>query len=215
MKKLFLFSTLIFLVGYCFSQSRYTVVEFNKKEVPGVIGEIPFIESTVMEAIDKNFEKQGYKSKKIKGYYLYSSVILKELGEEPHDIYVLVERKSRQEKDVSLVTFLISTGFDNFISDVTDINIINSTKSYINSLKIVAAAYDLELQIIAQEEALKKSIKKIESLADDSVSLYKRKKKVEEEIFQKSIEQTNQRADKVRQGQILETLKAKRKVEVQ
>ncbi len=193
-------------------QSRYTVAQFNKKDVPGVIGEIPFVESTVRESIDKNFEKLGYKGRKVKDFVVYSGVVLKELDNIPHDIYVFVDRKSRQEKDVSLVTFLIGKGFDSFASDTADADLINQTKAYINSLREVAAAYDLELQINAQEDVIKKNEKKMENLVDDSNSLQKKKKKIEDEIAQNNSEQVNQKAENERQKQILENLKSKRKV---
>ena len=89
-------------MGSAMSLSRYTVVQLNKKDVPAVVSEIPFVESTVREAIDKNFEKLGYKGRKVKDYYVYSGVMLKELDNNPHDIYVMVDRKSRSEKEVSI-----------------------------------------------------------------------------------------------------------------
>lgn len=212
MKKRLLIAFTFFYSLASIGQSRYTIAQFNKKDVPGVIGEIPFVESTVRESIDKNFEKLGYKGKKVKDFVVYSSVVLKELDNAPHDIYVFVDRKSRQEKDVSLVTFLIGKGFDNFASDTADADLINQTKLYINSLREVAAAYDLELQINAQEDVIKKNEKKVESLMDDNNSLQKKKKKIDDEIAQNNLEQVNQKAENERQKLILENLKAKRKI---
>lgn len=201
----------MFIACFAISQSRYTVVQFNKKDVPGVIGEIPFVESTVRDAINKNFEKMGYKGKKVKDFVVYSGVFLKELDNQPHDIFVMVDRKSRSEKETSLVTFLIGMGFDNFASDTANIDLINSTKAYINSLREVAAAYDLELQIAAQEEVVKKNERKAENLKDDANSLQKKKKKLDDEIAQNIIDQNVQIVENERQKQIMETLKSKRK----
>lgn len=198
------------VINFSFSQSRYTVVQLNKKDVPGVIGEIPFVESTTKEAINKNFEKLGYKAKKVKDYLVYSGVVLKELDSTPHDIYMMVDRKSRSEKEVSTVTLLVGKGYNEFASDTADIDLINSTKIYINSLRDVVAAYDLELQIANQEEMVKKSDKKIDGLTEELISLQKKKKKIEEDIAQNGIDQTSQKAESSRQRQILETLKAKR-----
>ncbi len=193
------------------SQTRFGVAEFNKKEVPAVIGEIPYEEDVVRDAIDKNFEKLGYKGKKVKGFMLYSAVNLPELGTEPHDIYVAVEKKSRQDKGTAVVTFLMSKGFETFANDVDDQNLIAATRVYLSNLRDVVAAYDLELQIEAQEEVIKKAEKKYINLQEDGVSLVKKKKKIEEEIAQNSIDQITQKNEKERQKQILETLKNKRK----
>jgi hypothetical protein len=215
MKRIIIAILLFACTATAFSQSRYTIVQLNKKDVPGIIGEIPFTENTVRDAIDKNFEKLGYKSRKQKEYKVYSGVLLKELGAEPHDLYVMVDRKSRQDKDVSIVTMLVSKGFDNFANDTADAGLINNTKAYINGLRDIAAAYDLELQIAEQEEVTNKNEKKSANLVEDSVSLQKKKKKLDLDIMQNSGEQTNQKAENNRQRQILETLKNKRKPTLQ
>ena len=196
-----------------FAQSRFTMVQFNKKDVPGVIVEVPFVESIVRDAIDKNFEKLGYKSKKNKDYLMYNGVVLKEFGEEPYDIYVLVDRKSRQEKEVSLVTFLMSKGFENFVGEREENRLLDKTKAYMNGLRDLSAAYDLELQILEQENVIKKAFRKLENLKDDSISLQKKKKKLEDDILQNDQNIKSQNIDHSRQQQILEILKSKRKKE--
>lgn len=211
MKQVFFSAAAVFVSLIGFSQSRYTVVEYNKKDVPAVVGEVPFPQDLVRDAIDKNFEKLGYKARKAKDYLIYTGVVIKDLGTEPHDLYVMVDRKSRQDKDASLVTLLVGKGFDYFANDTADGALINNTKSYILSFREVAAAYDLELQILTQEDVIKKQDKKMVSLADDLLGLQKKRKKVDEDIAQNSTEQTNQRAEAARQQQILDNLKAKRK----
>ena len=196
----------------CISQSRFTIVPFNKKDVPGVITEVPYSESTVRDAIDKNFEKLGYKSRKQKDYLIYSGVVMPEFDNEPYDIYVLVERKSRQEKEVSFVTFLMSKGFENFVNERDENRLLDKTKFYMNELRNISAEYDLELQITAQEEAIKKALRKLDNLRDDSTSLVKKKKKIEEEMLQNNLNINSRKTDSFRQKQILEMLISKRKI---
>ncbi len=187
------------------------MVQFNKKDVPGVIVEVPFVESTVREAIDKNFERLGYKSRKQKDYLVYNGVNMPEFGNELYDIYVLVERKSRQEKEISNITFLMSKGFENFVDDREENRLLDKTKTYMNELRTLAADYDLELQIAAQEEALRKAIKKLDNFVEDSVSLVKKKRKIEDEIVQNKSNISSQKTDSFRQKQILDMLMSKRK----
>ena len=187
------------------------MVQFNKKDVPGVIVELPFVESTVREAIDKNFEKLGYKSRKQKDYLVYNGVNMPEFGNELYDIYVLVERKSRQEKEISNVTFLMSKGFENFVDDREENRLLDKTKTYMNELRTLAADYDLELQIAAQEEVLRKVAKKLDNYVEDSVSLVKKKRRIEEEIVQNNSNISSQKTDSFRQKQILDVLISKRK----
>jgi hypothetical protein len=211
MKKIIFLISSFLLVNVIVAQSRFTIVEFNKKDVPAVIVDVPFVESTVREAINKNFEKLGYKSRKQKDYLVYAGVTLPEFGNEPYDIYVLVERKSRQEKDVSIVTFLMSKGFENFVNEREENRLLDKTKMYMNGLRNLAAEYDLELQIITQEEALKKAIKKLDNYKEDSVSLVKKRKKLDDEIVENRFNINSQKVDSSRQKQILEVLKSKRK----
>ncbi len=187
------------------------MVQFNKKDVPGVIVEVPFVESTVREAIDKNFEKLGYKSRKQKDYLVYNGVNMPEFGNELYDIYVLVERKSRQEKEISNVTFLMSKGFENFVDDREENRLLDKTKTYMNELRTLAADYDLELQIAAQEEVLRKVAKKLDNYVEDSVSLVKKKRRIEDDIVQNNSNISSQKIDSYRQKQILDMLMSKRK----
>ena len=212
MKKNYILATLLMLSNLGFAQSRYTIVQFNKKEVPAVISEIPFAESTVKEALDKNFEKMGYRGKKVKDFLLYNGVAIKDIDStQPHDVYMMVDRKSRQDKDVSIVTFLVGKGFDNFANDTADAIVINNTKTYLVNLREVVAAYDLELQITTQEDVIKKADKKYISLVEDGNSLAKKRKKIDEEIAVNGVDTNNQKAETERQKQILGTLKTKRK----
>jgi hypothetical protein len=211
MKKI---TALFFAFAFCyvsFSQTRVGIALFNKKEVPAVMGEIPYEEGIVKDAIDKHFEKMGYKGKKVKDYVLYSSTTIADLGAEPHDIYVMIDKKSRQEKGTSVVTFLISKGFEEFADETNDPTLIGNTRVYLTNLRDVVAAHDLELQIAEQEDVVKKHEKKHINLQEDGISLLKKKKKIEEEIAQNTIEQNIQKNEKERQQQILETLKNKRK----
>ena len=187
------------------------MVQFNKKDVPGVIVEVPFVESTVRDAIDKNFEKLGYKSRKQKDYLVYAGVTIPEFGNELYDIYVLVERKSRQEKEISNVTFLMSKGFENFVDDREENRLLDKTKTYMNELRTLAADYDLELQIAAQEEVLRKVAKKLDNYVEDSVSLVKKKRRIEDDIVQNKSNISSQKIDSYRQKQILDMLMSKRK----
>ena len=211
MKKLLLLLISYVFIAATIAQSRFTVVQFNKKDVPGIIVEVPFAESTVRDAINKNFEKLGYKSRKQKDYLVYGGVTLPEFGNEPYDIYVLVERKSRQEKEVSFVTFLMSKGFENFVDDREENRLLDKTKIYLNELRTLAADYDLELQIASQEEALRKAIKKLDNYVEDSVSLVKKKRRIEDEMVENRSNINSQKVDSSRQKQILEVLKSKRK----
>lgn len=193
------------------AQSRTTTVEFQKINRQAIINEFPFAEKTTRNAIDDKFEKMGYKGKDVKGYVVYRGVSLANIGPDSYDLYFMVDRKSKKEKDIAVVTMLISKGFDSFLSDSTGTNVMNNGKRYLDSLISVIAAYDLELQIKDQEDALKSNEKKAANLIGDGEDLQKEKQKIERKIEENIKNQASQKLEVEKQKQILDVLKAKRK----
>jgi hypothetical protein len=123
----------------------------------------------------------------------------------------MADRISRKNKDNSTLTLLISKGYDNFASDSSDATLINNGKQYLNGIRDMIAAYDLELQIQAQEDAVAKADKKYNNLVEDGESLEKKRKNIEKDIEDNKKNQANQKSETEKQRQILDTLRGKRK----
>jgi hypothetical protein len=203
-----LLATGIFTVA---AQSHTETVSYQKINRQAIVAEIPFPEKTVRDAIDDKMQQMGYKGKDVKGFTVYKGVRLSDLGNDSYDLYFAADRKSRKEKDYSSLTLMLSKGFDSFVADSNDSKLINNAKTYIDSIKIMIGAYDLEQQIIAQEDAIKKADKKYTNLVEDGQSLEKKKKNIENDIAENIKNQASQKADTEKQRQILETLRGKRK----
>ena len=193
------------------AQSRIVTVEYQKINRQAVVNEIPFPEKTIRDAINNKMELLGYKGKDSKGYTVYKSVRMPELGNDAYDLYFMADRKSRREKENSTLTLMLSKGFDSFVADSSDSNLMNNAKKYLDSIKNVIAAYDLEQQIIAQEDAVKKADKKSANLIDDGVSLEKKRKNIEQDIADNRKNQASQLVEVEKQRQILIVLRSKRK----
>lgn len=193
------------------AQSRIVTVEYQKINRQAVVNEIPFPEKTIRDAINNKMELLGYKGKDSKGYTVYKSVKMPELGNDAYDLYFMADRKSRREKENSTLTLMLSKGFDSFVADSSDSNLMNNAKKYLDSIKNVIAAYDLEQQIIAQEDAVKKADKKSANLIDDGVSLEKKRKNIEQDIADNRKNQASQLVEVEKQRQILIVLRSKRK----
>lgn len=205
----FIFSIVLFISST--AQSRTATVEYQKINRQSVVNEIPFPEKTIRDAIDEKMEQMGYKGKDSKGFTVYKGVRLSDLGNDSYDLYFMADRKSRKEKENSTLTLMISKGFDNFASDSSDARLMQNAKGYLDSITNMIAAYDLEQQIIAQEDAVKKADKKYTSLIDDGQSLEKKRKNIEQDIEDNKKNQTGQQSEIEKQKQILETLRGKRK----
>ncbi len=211
MKQLITLIVAFTLTANSFSQSRTETIEYLKVKRQAVVTEIPFAEKVILKSIDDKMEKLGYKGKDTKGYTIYKSVKMPELGSEFYDLYFTAERKSRKDKDNSSLTMLISKGYDNFVADSNDAPLMENAKNYLNGFTEMVAAYDLELQIKDQEDAVAKADKKYNSLIDDGQELEKKRKKIEQDIEDNKKNQTNQQTETEKQKQILENLREKRK----
>ena len=211
MKKLFLSLAITVMATASFAQAHLATADYQKTMQPAVENDIPFPEKTVNKAIEDKMQKMGYKGKDNKGYTIYRGVRMAELGPDAYDLYFKTDRKSRKESDNTVVTMMVSSGYDKFIGDSTNGTVIENAKNYLNSLTEMIAAYDLELQIKEQEDATKKADKKLTNLVEDGQNLQKKKARIEKDIEDNIKKQADQKAESEKQRQIFETLKAKRK----
>ncbi len=211
MKKIFFALFAFFLSALSFAQSRQVFVDYKGAQKPAIIDDLPFPEKTISDAIKNKLEKAGYRRKESKGFDVYNGVKLSELSQESHDLYFKVERKSRKDKDASVVTMLISKGFENFIGESDDAKTISHAKAWLESLHPTAVAFDLELQVKDQEDLVGKAEKKYRNLVNDADDMQQKKKKLEDQIEENLKQQKDQQAEIEKQKLIFSTLKEKRK----
>lgn len=211
MKKIIFTLISISLFQASFSQARYTFIAFKDVQKPALQAEYPYPEKTVSNAIDAKLTRLGFKGKDYKGYTVYRSVNLPELGSQRYDLYFKVDRKSRKEKDAAVVNMLISAGNENFIDESSNSEVINNGKSFLDNLMPSIAAYDLQQQINALEEILNKAEKKYKNLREDADDLQKRKRKIEQQIEENLKDQKDQQAEVEKQRQVLDALKVRQR----
>lgn len=214
MKKTFTLFAFAFLCKFSFAQVMVATAEYNKLTKPALLINIPYTSETVSGAIIDTLNKLGYKSSKDKDkdYIVFKGVRLAALGEGSYDLYFNTDRMSKREKDKSTLYMLISKGYDNFVSDETDHNVIEGAKNFLNGLTDMTAAYDLELQIKDQQETLQKAERKLQSLKNDADDLQKKKQKIEQDIADNQKAQIDQQSEIEKQKGILGTLIGKRKI---
>ena len=206
-----MFAAIIFTSIIAVAQARTVTAEYQKIKQPAVEIEVPFPEKTVEKSFIDYFERLGYKGKEMKGYYTFKEVRLPKIGPGIYDLYFKTERKSRQEKDHTILTILLSGGSEIFLSEAVDSTAINNAKQFLNEQQNNVASYDLELQIAAQDEIVTKEDKRLTNLTQDSVGLAKKKDKIESDIKENIKKKAAQKAALEKQQLIFETLKGKRK----
>lgn len=210
-KYIYTIIAILFFHVAVFSQSRYVFINFKDVQRPGVQSDFSYPEKTVNNAIEEKLKSMGYKSKDVKGYTMYRGVVLPELGTQTYDLYFKVDRRSKKDKDNSSVSMLVSSGNENFISDSSDSQTMSRAKTFLDNLMPSIASYDLQQQINAQEDALKKAEKKYKSLQNDGDELQKRKRKIEDQINENQKDQKDGLNEVEKQKQLFEALKARRR----
>lgn len=193
------------------AQSYTGTADYKKMSRQAIFNEVPFTDKVTEAAIKDSLEKLGYKPKESKGFMVYKGVNLASLAKEPLDIYIAVERKSRKEKEVSVITMLLSRGEDNFITQGADAGIIDNARSFLNGFTNYIDTYYLEQQISEMEETRIAYEKKTAGLASDAEDLQKKKKKIEKEIEDNIKEQADHKDVAEKHMQNMEALKSKRK----
>lgn len=210
MRKLILLFFAVLIYAGSFSQAFTTIAPYQKTQQPAIQIEIPFPTKTVDNAINDKLTRIGYKGIPTKDYTVYKDTRLHEISNDPYNLYFKTDRKSRDQKDVTVLTMLISSGYLKFIGDSTDAGLVSNAKQFLNDLITTVTAYDLEQQISGQQLAVKKADKKLGDVVSDGQDLVKKKKKLDQDIADNLQAQTVQQAELARQQQILATLVSKR-----
>ena len=211
MKKIVLLFLLFVIYDSATAQSYTGNADYLKANRTAVICEVTYPGSEVEAAIEDSLAKLGYKSKSSKGFNVYKGVRVAAFSNEPLDLYFSVDRKSKKEKEISVVTFLISKGGENFVTAEVDKAIIDNAKTFLNGFVSYMDVYDLEQQINAQQEVTAKAEKKANNLSDEADALQKKMKRLAKDIEENAKDQVQQKAEVEKQRLALENLKSKRK----
>ena len=211
MKKIISLVVMVVVYTSIHAQSYTGTADYKKMSRQAIFNEVPFTDKVTEAAIKDSLEKLGYKPKESKGFMVYKGVNLASLAKEPLDIYIAVERKSRKEKEVSVITMLLSRGEDNFITQGADAGIIDNARSFLNGFTSYIDTYYLEQQISEMEETRIAYEKKTAGLASDADDLQKKKKKIEKDIEDNIKEQADHKDAAEKHLQNMEALKSKRK----
>jgi hypothetical protein len=208
MRKIILLAAMLIISRISFAQSYEGTVDYQKTKQATAVIELPYPPGVVEDAIKDKMKRMGYSGKESKGFIVFKGV--RDSTGKEMDYLVRVERKSRKEKDESVV-YLFGQGANIDMTKSGDGTDMDFLKTTLNKMQPDIEAYNLEVQIGDQEETVKKAEKKYDNLQDDQKSLEKKLKKLQDDIADNKKDQENQQKEIENQKKILETLKAKRK----
>ena len=212
MKKLLLFLS-FFSIAAAYSQEVMEAkTEFQKTTQPGVMVELPYSPDVVEDAIKDYFNRLGVKPDGARGFQVYKSTRLGLTDAWNSDLYFKVERKSRKEKEESVVYFFATPEKQQpNLRKPGDYYGVDGARLFMKNMLPSIDSYNLSVQISLQEEEVRKAEKKYQRTIEEGDDLEKRLKKVQENIQENKNELARHKLEIENQRKLLETLKAKRK----
>jgi hypothetical protein len=210
MKRILIVLFLIAAAKISWAQSYEGTIEYQKKDQKAMVIEFPYAPSVVEDAIVDKMEKMGYKKKESKGFLVYKSATISDISSEAADYMIKVERKSRKERDESVVYLVMSRGDENIMTR-SDALINSNMKTFLNGMTPGIEALNLEREIQAQEAVVKKAEKKLKDMKDDQESMEKKIKKLQDDLKDNAKDQEKQQKEIDDQKKILEAMIGKRK----
>jgi hypothetical protein len=214
MKKLFILFFFLLTAGMVYAQPQATegTTDFQKTTQPAAIIELPYAENVVEKAISDYMSRKGSKGSDSKGFKTFRGYKLRDSQDYTSDLYFKIDRKSRKEKDLTVVSLVVGkNGEDVKTRSAPDNSSIDGAKDLLNDMVASIDAYNLELQIQDQNDVVKKAYKKYNGLIDDQKDYEKKIKGLEDKLEQNKKDQDRQQDEIKKQKDILDTLTGKRK----
>jgi|JI6StandDraft_1071083.scaffolds.fasta_scaffold00463_4 hypothetical protein len=209
MKQFFLSLLIVLGVQVLVSAQAYEgTTDYDKKKQPAFLIDYPYPAEAVENAIVKKMGRLGYKSReekgifnKDKGFRNFKDAFITDISSDKMDYIVKVESKGKKTESAVIYLIIIKEGVN--AKTTMDAYQTDRVKNFLNSLLPDVVAEKLELDIIAQEEAIAKAEKKLRGLKDDQQELEKKLKN-----NQNDQKDTEKEIESKKEG--LEALKSKR-----
>lgn len=197
MCKLLLTSLLILALKMdSWSQAFATKVEYQKTQQSAAGIQLPYASGTVEDALKDYMAKKGYKSTSSKGFVVFRGARLDSNDADLSDLYFTVERKSRKEKDETLITLLPAKSGQDILTDSSANEAkIEKAKSFLDNMAPFIGSQLIQLQINDQDASLKKAQKKMNGLMDDRNDLDKKIRKLKGDLDQNQKDQVKEASD--------------------
>lgn len=216
MKVTFLLVGFLFLSAILFAQTPMTTtVEYNGQKYPCYLTEYNLPPQQTEDVIVNKMRSEGYNASKSKGFLVYKNVHLQDLNSgEPQDILFKIERKSRKERDHSIVTMiatkagLIPEERVKGAKNVADIALSENSVPFINSFQSDMKMSAYNLAVSNQEDVVSKAEKRLQKLQDEQSKLEKKIKNLQDDLAKNKTDQQNQTEEIAKQKTILDETKA-------
>ncbi|HWK04997.1 MAG TPA: hypothetical protein VNS58_15250 [Puia sp.] len=178
------------------SQAFPTKIDFQKTQQPAAAIQLPYASGTVEDAVKEYMTKKGYKSSSTKGFIVFRSAPLDSVDTDLSDLYFTIERKSRKESDVTIITLVPAKKNEDLLTrSQGDSTRIDRARSFLDNMAPQVEAYHVQLQTNSQADVVKKAEKKLNSLMSDQNDLNKKIRKLQSDSAQNKKDEIKVAAD--------------------
>ncbi|HTI08506.1 MAG TPA: hypothetical protein VL832_08105 [Puia sp.] len=197
MRKILLLLILVIVIKtHARCQAFATKIDYQKTQQSAAGIQLAYESGSVEDAVKEYMTKKGYKSASSKGFIVFRAATLDSTDTEGSDLYFTVARKSRKEKDITLITLLPTKKQEDILARAqTDDPRIEKAKSFLDNMAPFIDAYEVQLQLNSQTEVVKKAEKKLNSLLSDENDLNKKIRRLQDDSAQNKKDQVKVAAD--------------------
>jgi hypothetical protein len=202
---------IVFFIQPMLYAQSFEQIEWQGKKVPAMTIEVYQSQSTTESAIREYFEKMGYYAKAQKGISAYKNIKLSDIDDEPYDVLIKVEKRSKQEKDASIVFFSMAKNYDQYIKNSSDEKLKKRVEAFITEFIALSNQKALNIEIKNQEDKSKAAEKKLKELKDEKDNMEQKINKLTQQKEDKIKEIEKQEQEFINQKRALEILVEKKK----
>ncbi|HNB81320.1 MAG TPA: hypothetical protein PLP34_03990 [Chitinophagaceae bacterium] len=187
--------------------ARITPIDWNQTKTNGIQVNYSMPAEMVDGALRKKWSDAGLGSgdKGKDGFRIYKGSVVPEIAKEKMDYYVKVDAVQGQ----SVLSVLISKGYDNFLKPDIDSETYKQAKTYFNAFVKDATAFMVNHDITNQQNSLLQLEKDKKNLLKNEKNLNKKKEKLESELAETKIEMAALKSDMENQQKALELVRTK------
>jgi hypothetical protein len=212
MKKTILFFSITLVSVFSYGQARQGVVEYQNKLHSAAVIELPYSPSVVDAAMNDYLSRKGKsRTNEVKGFATFRNTRPVQTDSVNADLYFKTERKSKKEKEVTVLSLLVMPTDEQTPGNLHYLNM-DDSKNYLNDLAVEIDAYNLELTIKDQNDVVIRAEAKYKTLLNDGDELEVKRTAIDKKIMDNKIEQQQQLKEIANQKQRLSQWAAERKL---
>lgn len=179
-----------------FAQAYIGETELRNIKQPSAAIRLPYTVGVIEDGLKQYMTIKGFKSTKSSGFILYRSVPQDESDTLLSDLYFKGVVASRKEKDMTILSLVaINKNDDPTIRTRADGPRMEKARLFLDSLARFVAAYNLNLMVNSQHEALGKAQKEMNDLKSDQGDLEKKLRRLQADLDQNQRDQVKAAAD--------------------